>query len=117
MEISGQNRVQKGLIVWQEEAQHIIGLFATYALQILDDLRGDDTLTEIGIAIGEPVTRVPLEGPERTPQPALDNPIHLSPRQTNTLLRLRVRNEKRLASMSEEERNGCVLWGGPICES
>lgn len=40
---------------------------------------GDGARAEPGIVIGEPVTRIPLDGPERKPQFALWNPIHLSP--------------------------------------
>jgi hypothetical protein len=95
--------VQKGLIVWQRETQHIIRLSATQALQILDDLRQDDAWTEQGIVIGEPVTRIVLYEPERKPEPALSNRIHLSPSQTKAVLRLLERNEARLKEMSKEE--------------
>lgn len=94
---------QKGLIIWQEEAQHIIRLSATYVLQVLDQLRSHDALTELGVLIGEPVTHILLEGPDRTPRPALDNPIPLTARQTKALLRLLERNEAKLREMREEE--------------
>jgi hypothetical protein len=80
--------VQKGLIVWQKEVQHIIRLSASQGVQLLDGLRTDDEWPEEGITIGEPVTRIPLKGPEPRPEPALYNPIGLSPRQTKSLLRL-----------------------------
>lgn len=53
--------------------------------------------------LGEPLTRVLLDEPGRTPEPALDNPIPMSPLQTKTLLRLLESNEAQLREMKEEE--------------
>jgi hypothetical protein len=46
----------------QPRHPHIIRLSATKALQILDILRADDAWTKQGIVIGEPVTRIMLQG-------------------------------------------------------
>jgi hypothetical protein len=94
---------QTGLIVWKNQTQRITRLSATHAMQFLDDLRTDDEWTEEGITIGEPVPRIPLEGLEPKPEPALHNPIHLSPRQPKVLLRLLGRNETWPSEVSEEE--------------
>jgi hypothetical protein len=72
-------------------------------VQLLDDLRSNDAWKEQGLTIGQPVTRIPLKGPEPKPELVLHNPIQLSPRQTKSLLRLLERNEKRLEKISEEE--------------
>lgn len=81
----------------------MIRLPATQTMELLDDLRTDDQWTEEGITLGEPITRIPLKGPEPRPEPALYNPIGLSPGQTKSLLRLLEKNEKRLARIGEEE--------------
>ena len=81
----------------------MIRLSAMHALRVLDDLRSDDAWTEQGIVIGEPVTRLALDEPERKPEPALWNPICLSPSQTKAVLRLLERNKAKLNGMSEEE--------------
>ena len=100
--------VQKGLIVWQVESQHMIRLSATHALRLLEDLRNDDAWTEQGVVIGEPVTRLALDEPEQKGEPALWNPIRLSPSQTNAVLRLLERNQARLRKISEEEDKGAA---------
>ena len=78
---------QRGIIVWQEETQHI-RLSAMQAMQLLDDLRTDDEWADEGITIGQPIIRIPLKGLEPKPELVLHNPIHLSPRQAESLLRL-----------------------------
>jgi hypothetical protein len=95
--------VQKELIVWQVESQHVIRLSTTHALRLLKDLRNDDAWTEQGIVIGAPVTRFALDEPEQKGEPALWNPIRLSPSQTEAVLRLLERNQARLRKISEEE--------------
>lgn len=96
--------IRQGLVVWQQETQHIIQLSATQALAVLDDLRTDDAWTEKGIVIGEPTTRIPLGGPKQEPGEALWNPIRLSPRQAKAVFGLLVRNEATLGKMSKEEK-------------
>jgi hypothetical protein len=81
----------------------MIRLSATQALRLLDDLRNDDAWTEQGIVIGEPVTRLALDEPEQEGEPALWNPIRLSPSQTKAVLRLLESNQARLRKISEEE--------------
>jgi len=95
--------IQQGLVVWQQETQHIIRLSATQALALLDNLRSDDAWTEQRMVIGEPITRIPLGGPEQEPEEVLWNPIRLSPSQTKAVLELLVRNEATLRKMSKEE--------------
>ena len=103
--------VQQGLVVWQQKTQHMVSLSATQALALLDSLRTDDAWTEKGIVIGEPSTRIPLEGPKQEPEEALWNPIRLSPSQTSAIFGLLVRNEETLRKMSkkEEELRGRTL--------
>jgi hypothetical protein len=53
-----------------------------------------------------------LDEPERKREQVIANPIHLSPRQTEALLRLLERNEGSLEKMreSEEEERSRALW-------
>jgi hypothetical protein len=95
--------VQKGLVVWQSETRHVSRLSPTHALRVLEDLRNDDAWNGQGIVIGEPVTRLALDQPEQKGEPALWNPIRLSPSQTKAVLRLLERNQARLREISEEE--------------
>jgi hypothetical protein len=69
----------------------------------IDDLHRDDAWTEEGIVIGEPDIRISPNDPERKSEPALWNPIQLSPSQTKAVLRLLERNEARLRGISEKE--------------
>ena len=94
--------VQRGLIVWQEETQHIFRLLGTYALQLLDSLNEDDTWKERGIIVGEPVIRLTWGEHEESDE-VLDNPIYLSPRQTRVLIRLLERNKATLEEIREQE--------------
>ena len=104
--------VKRGLVVWQQETQHIIRLSAARALRFLDELRCDDAWTEQGIVVAEPVTRIRLKEPEPKPEQVLWNPIHLSPSQTTAVHRLLERNEGKLNEMREqEEKEVSEAWG------
>ena len=94
---------QTGLIIWQNQTQRIIGLSATDAIQILDNLRTDDSWKEQGIIVGQPVLLLPRGKQGHAFEPGLHNPIHLSPRQTKMLARLLERNLGRLEDMREQE--------------
>jgi hypothetical protein len=54
--------------------------------------------------VGKATPLIVLGEPEREPEPSLDNPINLSPRQTTLLLHLLDRYEDKLVPMSEEEQ-------------
>ena len=94
---------QKGLILWQKETQHIVRLFATYALQLLEDLHSDDAWTTQGIVVGEPVIQLTWGEQGNSSEPGLHNPIRLSPRQTRSLLDLLQRHRAALEELRRQE--------------
>jgi hypothetical protein len=94
---------QKGLILWQTETQHIVRLFATYALQLLEDLHNDDAWHTQGIVVGEPVIHLTWGESGTSSEPGLHNPIRLSPRQTKSLHELLERNRAALEVLKRQE--------------
>ena len=80
--------VRKGIIIWQAETKHIVRLSASSALKILEGVGSNDAWKERGIVVTGHCIRPTQDNDGYGYESAPYNPIHLSPRQTESLLRL-----------------------------
>jgi hypothetical protein len=94
---------EQGLALWDDGAEQITKLTATQALGLLAHLRTTDDWEQHGLEVGEPVTTLFLDDPEREPEPSLINSITLSPCQLQEVRELLERYESELQQLSEKE--------------
>jgi hypothetical protein len=94
---------ERGLVLWDHQAQQITQLSATQTLRILEYLRADDGWKQQGIIVGEPVTRLVPNDSEREPENVLVDQISLSPSRAQELFELLEANEADLQEIAEAE--------------
>jgi hypothetical protein len=94
---------ERGLVLWDHQAQQITQLSATQTLRILEYLRADDGWKQQGIIVGEPATRLVLDDPEREPEDVLIDQIGLRVSRVQELLELLEANEADLREIAEAE--------------
>jgi len=95
---------ERGLVVWENEAQQVTRLRAGQAIQLLEYLGTHDDWKSQGVVVGEPTTRLVLEKPDRAPETVLLNQIKLDPDQSQDLFDYLQSNETRLRELDEIDK-------------
>ena len=102
---------ERGLVVWDCDAEQITKLCAAQALEILDYVRTDDRWDQHDVVVGGSAIWKLIDHPEQEPQGVLTNEITLSPARLRELSDLLERSELLLQRMKEEdeaERRRCL---------
>jgi hypothetical protein len=93
---------QHGLVLWDHQTQQITRLSAAAALQLLNHLRTTEDWREDRLTIGESVTKLFPNQPDRKPEPAILNSMSLSPDQLQEVLARLERRESDLEVLRED---------------
>lgn len=94
---------ERGLIIWDREAEQTTWLSPTATLRLLNQLRATDDWKEHGLVVGEPAVGFSLDDPERKPYRTLIDEMSLSPERLRVILELLERHEGSLEKLSEEQ--------------